>query len=496
VYSAFMVNQQVAAIYTRLSKIRGGRSIAEQEQAGRETCGTHGWQISGIYTDSVSASRFARRGRPDWERLTDDLEAERFGVLVLWESSRGDRDPETWMALLRRCREHKIMIHVVSEDQTYDPARARDWKTLAESGIDSAYESEKISMRVKRSMAGAAIAGKPHGPVIYGYERAYDTRTGQLKEQRPHPAQAPVVAEIVRRLAAGEPISVVTDDLNRRKIPSPSGGQWTRSPVRKIGLNVAYLGKRVYKGEMYDAIWPPIVPASHHYACVRRFGEPGRKITRPGGQKYLLSYMPVVRCGVCSGPLKGFPQGSRGRPDMYGCLKGHTYAPMREMDNHVAVIVRGRMYTKDFREQLAQSLAADEVAVQARADVDELQARLDELAALAAGGEIPPRQYIVMQAELLPRIAAAEKRAAGRPLPAIPDPGDIYGAWEALLIPQRRDVVAFICSQIILLKPEKAGRQPFDGTRVEFEFRKLPGVRERFMYTWNDGDKDQEMVAR
>jgi site-specific DNA recombinase len=479
-----MGDSQTAAIYVRLSQ-KGKRSLEEQEQAGREACDTNGWPVAEVYSDTVSASRFAREDRPDWARLLADLEAGRFGVLVLWESSRGDRDPETWMALLRRCREHKILIHVVSEDHTYDPAKARDWKSLAESGIDSAYESEKTSLRVQRSMAGAAHRGRPHGPTVYGYERVYDSRTGHLKEQRANPVTAPVVAEIVRRLAAGEPVSTVTADLNNRKIPSPRGGIWQRGQVRKVGLNPAYIAKRLYAGELFDAQWPPLVPTSQHYSVVRRMGEPDRKASRPGSQKYLLSYL--ARCGVCGAYLKGVPRSGRRGRDMYGCsAAGHVYAGMREMDDHVARFAREEMYSPQFREALGTLMATDELAVRARDTAAELRARLDELARMAAAGEISPRGYQVAEAELLPKIAEADKRAAAHPIPGIPEPTDIYATWEEMLIPQRRELVAWLAKSIVLLKPPKPARQPFDGTRVEIEWATRPGARYRYQYTPRD----------
>ena len=383
-----------AAIYTRLSHT-GERSIEEQEQAGREACEAHGWPVAEVYSDQVSASRFARGEREDWARLIDAVDESRIGVLVLWETSRGDRDPETWLGLLRRCRDHHVLIHIVSEDQTYDPARARDWKTLADSGIDSAFESEKTSLRVRRALTAAAIEGRPHGQVPYGYERVYDTHTRELREQRPHPAQAPIVAEIVRRLAAGEPISAVCDDLNRRGIPGPKGGPWRRPIVRRIALSVTYLGKREHEGQLYDAVWPPIVPAADWYAVQRRIGErklsgPGRRITRPGAAKYLLSYLGPVRCGVCQDFLKAFSE-RRGRgANLYTCQKGHVYCGRPDLDTHVTYWVAQEMTRPEWLAYLSKQASNDEQIVRARDTEAELRHRLDELARMAGGGEISP----------------------------------------------------------------------------------------------------------
>ena len=53
-----------------------------------------------------SASRFATRERKDWARLLADLAAGRFGVLMLWEASRGDRDAPELIDVRRA--EHRL----------------------------------------------------------------------------------------------------------------------------------------------------------------------------------------------------------------------------------------------------------------------------------------------------------------------------------------------------------------------------------------------------
>src|SRR2546430_17717621 len=115
------------------------------------------------------------------------------------------------MGLLRRCREHSVLIHVITHGRTYDIGNARDWRTLAEDGVDSAYESEKTSVRLKRAMAANAARGRPHGVTLYGYERIYDQHTRQLEVQRPDPRTSPVVREVFARGAGGDPLSRIAE---------------------------------------------------------------------------------------------------------------------------------------------------------------------------------------------------------------------------------------------------------------------------------------------
>ncbi len=69
-------------MYLWRTRLAGGRGI---------TCSRPG----------LSASRFATRDRPDYQRLLADISAGKLDVVVLWEASRGDRKLATCAAVAR-----------------------------------------------------------------------------------------------------------------------------------------------------------------------------------------------------------------------------------------------------------------------------------------------------------------------------------------------------------------------------------------------------------
>jgi hypothetical protein len=144
-------------------------------------------------------------------------------VVMLWEASRGDRTLGTWIAFLDRCRELGVRIFDTSRGKMLDPGDARDYRGLAEDGVDAAYEADKSSMRTSRGLQSAAAEGRPTGTVTYGYERVYHDWTGAFVAQREHPRHGPIVREIVRRLGAGEALTAVARDLTVRGVPTPEG---------------------------------------------------------------------------------------------------------------------------------------------------------------------------------------------------------------------------------------------------------------------------------
>src|SRR5215471_17993153 len=118
-----------AGVYARQSRGKE-KSINDQMAECTTDVAKRGWTVVGQWQDGVSASRYAKRARDNWPLVLAAIEDEQFDVLILWESSRGDRDAETWLGLLRRCREHHVFIRVTSHGRTYDMDNARDWRTL------------------------------------------------------------------------------------------------------------------------------------------------------------------------------------------------------------------------------------------------------------------------------------------------------------------------------------------------------------------------------
>ncbi|WP_373458732.1 recombinase family protein [Pseudarthrobacter sulfonivorans] len=94
-----------------------------------------------------SASRYSKQAREGVARLMIDLEEDTFGAgaLGLWESSRGSRRTGEWVDPIELCEMRGIRIWVTTHGRLYDPANARDRRSLLEDAVDSEYESAKTS---------------------------------------------------------------------------------------------------------------------------------------------------------------------------------------------------------------------------------------------------------------------------------------------------------------------------------------------------------------
>ncbi|QZY52247.1 recombinase family protein [Leucobacter tenebrionis] len=322
------MKQLIVREYLRVSRDdkKTGKSPDQQHHENVAAFAREGFELhpSEPYRDvDRSASRYARGEREDFERLVSDLETGRFGadVLAIWESSRGSRRVSEWSRLIELCEETGVKIWVTTHGRLYDPANARDRRSLHEDAVDAEYESDKTSERIRRNVRDAAKEGKPHGKNLYGYRRVYDPQTRELVRVEEHPDQAPVVKEAARRVMAGESFHGIAKDFNARGIAprrpkrkehrEHSG--WDGSAVKQMLSMPAYAGKRQHRGEVVsDAVWPALIEHEQWLKLQAVMSPPERK--RPEAYrefKHLLSGLAF--CDVCGAPLKVGKQNAGGR---------------------------------------------------------------------------------------------------------------------------------------------------------------------------------------
>ncbi|WIM97682.1 recombinase family protein [Actinoplanes oblitus] len=430
-----------AVIYCRVSKDKRDRaSVQQQEEEARLAAAAMGWTLhERVFVDNdVSASRHARKSRQEHGELLDLIRSRDIDVLILWESSRGDRTLTRWSALLDLCRDLGVKIHVVDHRRTYDLNVPRDWKTMADEGVNNAYASEETRERILRDVRANAMKGRPHGKLPYGYTRTYDER-GVFVAQIEQPEQADVVRECARRVGAGESLYSIAQDLNSRGVPAPRGGKWLPNQVKRLTTQPRYIGQRVHQGVVIgDALWPGIIDEATFAECVRRMSDPRRHTVRDRSLKYLLTG--ILKCGACGAKCRVIK--NRGY-HAYSCYEKFCVSVRTtHVEDFVTDMVIARLEQPDVLAGIAAR--SDQVAADRGDDADELQGRLDGFYAQAAEGKISPAGLAAIEARLLPQIAEARRAAQAAPLPRLIR--DVAGPdarqrWEALDLGRQREII-------------------------------------------------------
>ncbi|MFG2699572.1 recombinase family protein [Streptomyces sp. NPDC048386] len=356
--------QRIAREYRRLSDPNGGTSVARQGAMNATAARENSWDLGEPYEDDgLSASKYARKKRDDFERLMEDLASgetgrtSRFGadILMLWESSRGSRQVGEWVNFLELCEAKGVLIWVTTHERLYDPRNGRDRKTLLEDAIDSEYESYKTHIRIVGTTAFEASKGRPHGKAPDGLKPVYDTETGELATWVENPDRSEAPSELFRLLEEGHSLRTIEGMFLKAGYLNLEGKPFSREHLRHMATRYAYTGLRVHKGELYEGVWDGFIPRERFWNVQRIMTSPGRTTTRPGGAKHVLTA--ALNCGRCGGNrlgVQGLHRSVRKEAPVYRCENGCLQIKKAALDDFL-------IGTRDDPGVLLEYLARDDV---------------------------------------------------------------------------------------------------------------------------------------
>ena len=316
-----------AVIYARYSTDeQRPESIDDQITSCRRYCEKMGWEIVGTYADAA-ISGASTKERPEFNRLTTDIEKRKFDFVVTEAMDRMSRSLADTASLLDRLMFREIKIHTVDKGEV---------STLM-AGIFGAINQtqlEDIRHKTKRGQIGNVLKGKVAGGKTYGYIVA----PGGEGERLINPEQAEIVRRIFSEYASGASPRAIATRLNDDKIPAPSGGEWNDTSIRGqvargtgILNSMAYIGKITYgccsyvknpatgkrvprpkpieEWEIGDAphlriveddIWHQVKARQAEVRTEMARDESGNALNRAHRRKYLLSGLLI--CGCCGSP--------------------------------------------------------------------------------------------------------------------------------------------------------------------------------------------------
>ncbi|MGZ4590620.1 MAG: recombinase family protein, partial [Actinomycetes bacterium] len=192
-----MTMVRAAAIYTRISSDPDGTQLGveRQEQDCRALAERLGWSVAEVYRDN-DVSAFARKPRPEYERMLADLrDGHRDGVVCyhIDRLTRRNKDLDRFLEAVDQGRVRQVKFVAGSTDLGSRDGLlvARIMAAVAEN------ESATKSRRMKRKNEQKAQMGLPHVSSTrpFGY---------QLDGTTVIEAEAAVIRDLAARLVAGE----------------------------------------------------------------------------------------------------------------------------------------------------------------------------------------------------------------------------------------------------------------------------------------------------
>jgi DNA invertase Pin-like site-specific DNA recombinase len=507
-----------ALLYGRNSvdPTKAGYSVDEQLANGRSLCQRHNWPIADEFKDTgISASRHGRKTRDDFEELLDVIETgpARPGVtriVVAFEASRYYRDLEAYVRLRNACLSAGVLL--CYNGQVYDLSRRDDRKATAMHAIDAEDEVEGIRERNLRTAQATADAGRPHGPLRYGYTRDYEVVNGRLRcvRQYEHPVQGPYVLQSFVHMDTGGTLkSLVRWLRSEKEAARPDGSEWTEVHARRMLLNRTYLGERVHHGVWRKATWDPIkgldTPAGRAMfnRVTAKLTDPERRTQRGSEVAHLLSL--IALCGHCGDHalLEGTPSHTGVR---YLRCREKKDVTIREdwMDAYVEEAVINWFSDKKqaYAALVPDDGAVEEKVAEAQRMINGYEEQLREARALAETFDretgrpmLSVASLASMEQKLEPKLEAERKKlqeftGASPLLLSMLEAEDPDAVWNGqppsedgpgspgLSLEQKREVIRTVVT-VRLHKARKAGVRKLEPGRIRLSFVGEAGFRDR-----------------
>lgn len=240
-----------AVIYARYSSDRQREeSIEGQLRECHAFAKANGMTVVSEYIDrALSASKETEK-RLDFLRMIKDSNKKLFDIVLVWKLDRFARsryDSAHYKAILK-----KNGVKVISATERIgDGPEGIILESMLEGMAE--YYSAELSAKIHRGQTDNALKGRNNGGGIpLGYVLNKETQKLEIDE-----LTAPIVKEILERYAAGDSITDIKDDLNRRGIKTSKGTAFTHSTFKSLLSNRKYIGEYRYR----DIVIPGGVPA-------------------------------------------------------------------------------------------------------------------------------------------------------------------------------------------------------------------------------------------
>lgn len=275
--------------------------------------------------------------------------------------------------------------------------------------------------------------------------------------------EAAAIREAARRVLAGDTLSAVVQDWNRRGLTTANGGPW-----RVNSLSSLLVQPRL-AGVASETPQPAILDAETCARLVALHAE-RRKGPRRPTRRYLLTGL--LRCWRCGGRLRGMPR-TRGA-DLYVCPgppHGGCSGTAVTADHADEAVVNMVLAGLDSPALLRSTPTHQSQLDRAQLALAGHRRRLDELADLWASGEITRAEWLALRRTVGSRAKVAEIESArlGRveALRALAGTGRaLRRSWPAMTVDEQRSVLHAALDHVVVLAAEPP-KQVFRSERLQ-----------------------------
>ncbi|MDH7578853.1 MAG: recombinase family protein [Bacillota bacterium] len=225
------------AIYCRISTDEDLQrySLSAQEKELREFTARKGYEIAGVYKDTISGSK---SNRPGLDTLRDDMAAGKFDAVLCVDQDRLSRlEPIDWELLKKEMREAGVVLVTPAQTVNFED---EDSELVSDVfNLFARHQRRKLKKAMLRGRLEAVKQGKHQGKPPFGYRKV----DGKLV---PDPETSLVVQKIFAWYAEGWGGDRIAKALKEKGLPAPRGTEWQTTTVIRIITNRVYAGILAY----------------------------------------------------------------------------------------------------------------------------------------------------------------------------------------------------------------------------------------------------------
>ena len=287
--------EEDGVIYARYSShAQKDASIEQQVKEAMAYAQQLGIPVKEVYADRAVSGKTDRR--PNFQRMMKDAEKGKFRYVIAWKSNRMGRN--MLQAMMNEATLQELGVRVLYTEEDFDDTAAGRFALRSMMNVNQFY-SENMAEDIRRGLRDNAENCKiTNGSIPFGYKKGEDLR------YELDPPKDDIVREIYGRVACGEAVVDIANDLNARGLKTSRGNPWGKGSFHNMLTNERYLGYYIYDDIRIEGGIPRIISDELFY----RVQEVLKTKKNPQGRHrmngdYLLTGK--LFCGKCKAPMVG-----------------------------------------------------------------------------------------------------------------------------------------------------------------------------------------------
>ena len=283
-------------IYARFSShSQTEQSIEGQLKVCYEYAKNNGYTVIGEYIDRAQSG--TTDNRLEFQRMISDSDKHTFEGVLVYQLDRFARNRYDSAINKSKLKKNGVRVISAKENIADDPSGI-----LVEGVLESMaeYYSAELSQKIHRGMAINAEKCLSNGsnPGL-GFKVDSERRFYVDNDE------AEIVREIYERYAAGETKAEIVRDLQRRKVKTSLGKEFSTNSLSRLLCNKRYIGVYLYKGQETPGGMPRILDDDLFYRVQALMNKNKSAPARTHGEgEYLLTTK--LFCGYCKEMMVGY----------------------------------------------------------------------------------------------------------------------------------------------------------------------------------------------